>query len=427
MKRFVIILFILLLGAASRVSIAQDDAGVSGEFYASLSPYGTWIELDNGLTVWRPLHMHSGWTPYRYGHWIWTDDGWYWDSDEPYGPIVYHYGRWYNDENYGWIWVPDNVWAPAWVEWRYDNDYIGWAPLAPYATFSVGVGISFSASFIAPISYWHFVGYRHMCDVNVYNYYVPDHDRYRIFSGSRTRTNYGYSNGRVINRGVDVDYVRQRGGGRIEERKIQTISDPRSAGGRGSGNVVRAYIPSHEQLARTDNRNVEIKRATRPTSLDVSKVKIGPRNNAARNENNGPLVNRETNRPDNRTNNREAPNTNPGNTRDNNRPNVINNESRQRPDNHPQLQVRPNNQPQERQNNRPQVQAQERQNNRPQLQPQPRVSSRPQVQPQARQNARPQPQVRQNTRPQPQPQARQSRPPQQPQARPNNNNDNRRR
>jgi len=27
--------------------------------------------------------------------------------------------------------MPDDVWGPAWVEWRYDDEYIGWAPLRP--------------------------------------------------------------------------------------------------------------------------------------------------------------------------------------------------------------------------------------------------------------------------------------------------------
>jgi hypothetical protein len=388
MKRLIIIMFMLMLCAGFSVNFAQDaDGDVNAGFYASLSPYGSWIELSSGVNVWRPQHLHRDWSPYRDGHWIWTDDGWYWDSDEPYGPIVYHYGRWYNDDYYGWIWVPDNVWAPAWVEWRYNDNYIGWAPLAPYASFSIGIGISFTRNYETPMSYWHFVGYHHMCDVNVYNYYVPDHERYRIYSDTRYRTNYGYSNGRVINRGVDVDYIRQRGGGRIVERQIQRVDDPRSSGSRGNNNVVRAYIPSREQLAKNDNRNVEIKRATRSSSLDVSKVNIGRRNPVANNDN--------SSRPDNRTTGREATRgNNPANVRENNRPETrVQNNQPGRTNTQREVQPRvQNQQPQGRlnRNQPPSVQAQ------PQVrQQQPRVQGQPQVR-QQQPRVQSQPQVRPN-------------------------------
>jgi len=402
MKRLIIILFLLVLSAGFNVNFAQDGEGdVNAGFYASLSPYGSWIELSSGVNVWRPLHLNRDWSPYRDGHWIWTDDGWYWDSDEPYGPIVYHYGRWYNDDYYGWIWVPDNVWAPAWVEWRYNDDYIGWAPLAPYASFSVGVGISFTRNYETPMSYWHFVGYHHMCDANVYNYYVPDRDRYRIFSGTKYRTNYGYSNGRVMNRGVDVDYIRQRGGGRIVERQIQRVDDPRSSGSRGNNNVVRAYIPSREQLAKTDTRNVEIKRATRSSSLDVSKVNLGGRNPVANNDYNS--------RPDNRAPGREAQrNNSPNNVRENNRPeDRAQNNQPGRTNTQREVQSRvQNQQPQVRQNRNqpPRVQTQ------PQVrQQQPRVQSQPQAR-QQQPRVQVQPQSRQQPRVQAQPQVRQQQP-----------------
>jgi hypothetical protein len=369
MKRLVIVFVIMILCAASKVSIAQDDE--NGYFYESLSPYGSWIELNDGVTVWRPVHMQRGWTPYRYGHWVWTDDGWYWDSDEPYGYIVYHYGRWYDDDYYGWIWVPDNVWAPAWVEWRYNDNYIGWAPLTPYASFSIGLGISFSNNYETPYSYWHFVGYNRMCDPNVYNYYVPDHDRYRIYSDTRYRTNYGYSNGRVINRGVDVDYIRQRGGGRIVENRIQRVDNPRNAGGRSNGNVVRAFIPTREQMGRSDSRNVEIKRATRSSTLDISRVNIGSRNPVTRNENNN-APNREINRSENIAPSREAP----ANVRENSR--QQNNIQNVQPENRIQnTQPGRTNRNQVRSYNRPQQNVQSQQQQR--TQPQQRVQSQPQV------------------------------------------------
>ena len=334
MKRLVIYLFVMLFGFAFGFTKAQDygdggdnyqsDASV-GLFYSSLTPYGTWIQLDGGLTVWRPLHLRRDWAPYRNGHWVWTDDGWYWDSYDPFGFIVFHYGRWYYDNYYGWIWVPDNVWAPAWVEWRYNDDYIGWAPLPPYASFSFGFGISFTNNYITPYSYWHFVNYRYMCAAHPFDHFVPDQFRYRIYSDTRYRTNYGYSDGRVINRGVDVDFIRQRSGGRIVEKQIERTNDPGNISNGRNPDIVRAFIPNRDQMVRSDGRIFDIKRGTRPSSLDISRIAVGNRNENSiiqrnvtpqpRNENpriqrnNSPVTRNENpwiqrnNQPDNRNNN----------------------------------------------------------------------------------------------------------------------------
>jgi len=278
----VVLSFVIKINAASSFNYPNDGGGI---FYNALAPYGTWIELDGGMVVWRPLNLPIGWAPYRNGQWIWTSDGWYWDSYDPFGYIVFHYGRWYFDDYYGWIWVPDNVWAPAWVQWRYDNDYIGWAPLPPYASFSIGIGIHFTHNYVTPYRYWHFVRYRYMCDTHVYNYFAPERDKYRIYSVTRFRTNYGYSNGRVINRGVDVDYVRQRGGSRIVEHSIERVDNPRNTGF-GRGDAVRAYIPSRDQISRENLRTQDIRRGTRPSSMDVSRVEIGRNSGFRRDINN---------------------------------------------------------------------------------------------------------------------------------------------
>ncbi len=308
MKRIIIISTILFLGLAFNTSFAQSydtqpydyNNGGTELFYSQLAPYGTWIQLDNGLVVWRPLNLQPGWAPYKYGYWIWTNDGWYWHSNDPFGYIVFHYGRWYYDNYYGWLWIPDDVWAPAWVQWRYDNDYIGWAPLPPYASFSINFGIHFSMAFNIPYYRWHFLRYRYMCNPYAYNYYIPDRTKYRIYSATRYRTNYGYSNGRVINRGVDVDYIRKRSGARIIERSIDRVNSPRDIGnGRNiTRTSVRAYIVSRNRTSGSNLRNMDIRRGTRPSSLDLSRIKIGDRNLLRPENNNRDLnMNRSMNRP----------------------------------------------------------------------------------------------------------------------------------
>jgi hypothetical protein len=101
------------------------------DFYEPLTPHGAWITVGSYGRCWRPARVAVGWRPYTHGHWVWTDCGWYWQSDEPWAWACYHYGYWVHDSFHGWIWIPGIEWGPAWVSWRVGGGYIGWAPLAP--------------------------------------------------------------------------------------------------------------------------------------------------------------------------------------------------------------------------------------------------------------------------------------------------------
>ncbi|HEX3859735.1 MAG TPA: DUF6600 domain-containing protein, partial [Pseudolabrys sp.] len=120
----------IALGALSP-AVAQ----VSDEFQLALGPYGTWRQDPRYGDIWIPGGRPRGWSPYQVGHWVYTDDwGWYWVSDDDeadWGWVAYHYGRWVFDRRMGWFWVPGDEWAPAWVDWRYSDDYVGWSPLPP--------------------------------------------------------------------------------------------------------------------------------------------------------------------------------------------------------------------------------------------------------------------------------------------------------
>lgn len=142
------VLFALLfLGVSAGAASAQPSVGAEvnvaprghasvdlGFFYDNLAQYGNWIQRPNHGWVWTPRDVSASWRPYQAGHWVWSDQGWTWLSDEPYGWATYHYGRWYQDPEIGWAWVPGTDWAPAWVSWQEGNDYVGWAPLPPGAT-----------------------------------------------------------------------------------------------------------------------------------------------------------------------------------------------------------------------------------------------------------------------------------------------------
>ena len=276
MKKTLFIAVFLIAGLVFQANTNAQVPGRFGFFYSNLSPYGSWIELSYGVNVWRPNIMHRNWLPYQYGQWIWTNDGWYWDSYEPFGWITYHYGRWYYDNYYGWIWVPDDQWAPAWVEWRYDNDYIGWAPLPPYANFSISLGIHFSINFFTPYSHWHFVRYNHFCNPHISNYYIGYKYVNGFFSRTKYRTNYGFQDGRVVNRGVDINVVRRRSGQNIQTRQIRAVSNPSDLrNSNGNRNEVRSFIGSREEISRGDTRNIQIRKAERNSTLETSRMQIG--------------------------------------------------------------------------------------------------------------------------------------------------------
>lgn len=98
--------------------------------------YGSWVYVgDYGSYVWRP-RVSVGWRPYYYGRWVRGLSGCLvWASDEPWGWMPYHYGRWAYSGAYGWVWLPGDVYSPAWVYWAYGPTYVGWVPAGWYDCF----------------------------------------------------------------------------------------------------------------------------------------------------------------------------------------------------------------------------------------------------------------------------------------------------
>ncbi len=276
MKKIMVISTALLFTMAIELS-AEPRQGISlSFFYSSLRPYGEWIQIEPDLIVWRPARVHRSWKPYLLGRWSWTSQGWYWDSYEPFGWVTYHYGRWYYDDYYGWIWVPDYDWAPAWVEWRYDDYYIGWAPLPPYASFHIDLGIHFSIGWRSSYNYWNFVTYNRFCDPRINDYIIDSRKTARIFERTKYRTNYYSDRGLLINGGIDKSFVERRAGYRIAEREISSVDNyrdfERTRNLRSDRIVV--YRPSDRDIMseRSDN-NFEIKRGERNSTLERDKIR----------------------------------------------------------------------------------------------------------------------------------------------------------
>jgi len=133
----------------------ESDSVDLNTFLDELSPEGDWVKIDDNSIdnednlemsgtvdidddvytgyVWRPrLNIYyASWNPYTNGRWVWTYYGWIWQSDYDWGWACYHYGRWWFSPYYGWVWSPGRRWAPNWVSWCHNGNYVGWHPIRP--------------------------------------------------------------------------------------------------------------------------------------------------------------------------------------------------------------------------------------------------------------------------------------------------------
>jgi hypothetical protein len=264
----ILFLSLILLGVAAGAGFAATSlsAGIHigpsghasvdvGFFYDDLAGYGNWVQQSSYGWAWRPRAVASSWRPYRAGHWVMTDEGWTWISDEPYGWATYHYGRWYDDPNYGWEWIPGNQWAPAWVAWQEGGNYVGWAPLPPSVDFRTGVDLSVS---LTPDAYL-FVPERQFLAPQLSGYYVPRAECTRIFPATRNITHYNVVNDRVFNQGVPVDRFQQVVGRPVPRYQIADLNaDQRHQGARVAQNRISFFRPQVDkaQVAPPPNRPI---------------------------------------------------------------------------------------------------------------------------------------------------------------------------
>ncbi len=134
---YMIFSIVLLTGTYGCWTVSQDgnykQSNNSQTNYSEYNPndldaYGEWIVLPDYGRVWRPS-VNTQWQPFADGHWVYDGNDWVWDSYEPYGAIVYHYGYWEYVSNHRWIWIPNRAgWSPACVVWTYYGNEVAWAP-----------------------------------------------------------------------------------------------------------------------------------------------------------------------------------------------------------------------------------------------------------------------------------------------------------
>jgi len=216
-------------------------------FYNDLAPYGEWFYIDGPGWVWAPYDVEADWRPYQYGHWVYTDYGWTWASDEEFGWAVYHYGRWHQAPRYGWVWVPGPDWGPAWVAWQESDDWIGWAPLPYYVGWRAGVGLDWGQTSVhvaIQSGHWSFVATRYIVEPQVYRHVAPRARNTTYINVTRNVTNYTYIDNRVINNSVQVNKVVRAIGHPVTQHHVRHADNPgRARGGQDDGDDLVIYRP----------------------------------------------------------------------------------------------------------------------------------------------------------------------------------------
>lgn len=177
--------------AAKRAETEAAAEKTTAFFFEALAPHGEWFDTDRHGFVWQPKRavLDPEWRPYADGRWQWTEYGWTWQSQEPYGWAVYHYGRWLRHPKNGWLWIPGHEWAPAWVAWRVKgSEFVGWAPLPPDRQSGRNHGPAVDRELeIAPATYL-FLAIRDFDEPTYVHKFVSRERRMEMLRGSRNVT-----------------------------------------------------------------------------------------------------------------------------------------------------------------------------------------------------------------------------------------------
>jgi len=246
-------------------------------FYDYLSDYGLWVYWPGYDYVWIPHHVDYGWHPYSNGRWIWTDCGWTWVSYERWGWIPFHYGRWVWARGFGWFWVPDTVWGPAWVSWRYNASWIGWAPLPPHYRYSHRYGLAMDDMDLDD-ECWLFVSSRHFQADHLDRYALGRERNRELIRTTVFKARISEAGGRPVNDGLDRNEIGRLTKAVVPIYELQNAARPDQSGiSSGRVNVFRPDITSNPSAKPRSYLNKE--EAERERGLNRTRKNDSPQMN----------------------------------------------------------------------------------------------------------------------------------------------------
>lgn len=239
-----VLLILSVTGTDGNKAMAQPPAPVSFQvFYDQLSPYGRWIDDAEYGYIWVPYDVEDDFRPYyTNGYWVMTDIGNTWVSYYTWGWAPFHYGRWLYDAYYGWVWIPGYEWAPAWVYWRYSSSYYGWAPLGPGFSITISLG-----NYYCPDDWWVFLPHKYLYQRRFHHHCIGWHNVPFIIHNTVIINN-TYTDrrkGTIYTYGPRVDEFRSATGKMPDVRRVEDTNYPDGAGY--GNNTVKVYRPDIEQ------------------------------------------------------------------------------------------------------------------------------------------------------------------------------------
>ena len=161
-----------------------DNVPADIRYYSDeLDDNGSWVDVPEIGRCWSPNVAYADWRPYSYGRWGAYSGGLTWVSDEPWGYVTHHYGRWGWGASFGWYWIPGSFYSPAWVAWNWSGGYCGWAPMGYYnnpCSWGYGAWNGYHA--------WNVVNANYMNSSNLHTRLVSDHNVIANMSGGTGAT-----------------------------------------------------------------------------------------------------------------------------------------------------------------------------------------------------------------------------------------------
>jgi hypothetical protein len=217
-------------------------------FYDALDPYGEWIEIDRYGYAFRPnTNQIAMWRPYTDGGWVYTEYGWTWRSNEPFGWATYHYGRWARLPRLGWVWIPGTEWGPAWVSWRRSTDYVGWAPLPPDAWSARGFNAGVDSYFDIGPGLYTFLRVVDFGEPTYLGHVVEPERNVAIINNTVniTKTVYKTVNNKmtIVNEGPDIAVINRDARRPVEQLKVQRVNTARPDAAKVQAGMLQVVAP----------------------------------------------------------------------------------------------------------------------------------------------------------------------------------------